>query len=90
MFRKTVGFRIFFWCSLVLIGRFVFLPLLWLINTALKPPAETFSLSFFTGPMTLDNLKLIVTDTKIMRYLRNSLLVCFSSSFLSTAVCAFA
>ncbi len=37
MFQKTVGFRVFFWASVVLIGGFVFLPLLWLINTALNP-----------------------------------------------------
>lgn len=46
MFQKTVGFRVFFWASVVLIGGFVFLPLLWLINTALKPASETFSLAF--------------------------------------------
>ena len=90
MFQKTVGFRVFFWASVVLIGGFVFLPLLWLINTALKPASETFSLAFFSGPMTLDNLRGIVTDPKIMRYLLNSLVVSFASSFLATAVCAFA
>lgn len=90
MFQKTVGFRIFFWVSLILIGAFVFLPLLWLINTALKPASETFSLSFFSGAMTLDNLRDILTDAKIMRYLRNSLIVSFCSSFLATLVCAFA
>lgn len=89
MFQKTAGFRVFFWTSLILIGSFIFLPLLWLINTALKPASETFSLSFFSGPMTFDNIIAIVTDPKIMRYLFNSLLVSFSSSLLATAVCAF-
>lgn len=90
MFQKTVGFRIFFWASVLLIGGFVFLPLLWLINTALKPAADTFTLRFFTGPMTLGNIKAIVTDPKIMGYLRNSLIVSFASSVLSTLVCALA
>lgn len=90
MFQKTVGFRVFFYVSALLIGGFVFLPLLWLINTALKPASETFGLAFFSGPMTLDNLRAIVTDPKIMRYLLNSLVVSFASSFLATAVCAFA
>ena len=89
MFRKTIGFRIFFWVFALLIGSFVFLPLLWLINTALKPSAETFTLNFFTGTKTLDNIRHIVTDQKIMLYLRNSLLVSFGSSFLATLVCAF-
>ena len=90
MFQKTAGFRVFFWVALILIGSFVFLPLLWMINTALKPAAETFTLSFFTGTKTMDNIIHIVTDAKIMNYLKNSLLVSFSSSFMATLVCAFA
>lgn len=90
MFEKTPGFRIFFWASLILIGTFVFFPLLWMINTALKPAGETFSSYFFVGPLTLENLWYIVTDQKIMNYLKNSLIVSFGSSFLATAVCAFA
>lgn len=43
MFEKTKPFRVFFWLSLLLIGFFVFFPLLWMINTALKPTSETFS-----------------------------------------------
>lgn len=90
MFQKTKGFRVFFWTALVCIGFFVFFPLLWMINTALKPTSETFSSYFFTGPLTFDNILHIITDQKIMTYLRNSLLVSFSSSFLATFVCSFA
>lgn len=90
MFRKTPGFRVFFWIFTVTIGGFIFLPLLWMINTALKPAAETFTLDFFTGTKTLENFAHIVTDGKIMRYLRNSLLVSFGSSLMATVVCAFA
>ena len=90
MFKKTTGFRIFFWVSLVLIRVFVFFPLLWMINTALKPTSDTFSMAFFTGPKTMDNFIHIVTDEKIMRYLRNSLWVSFGSSLLATIVCSFA
>lgn len=90
MFQKTKGFRIFFWISLILIGSFVFLPLLWLINTALKPASDTFSLAFFTGPMTMDNIIHILTDKKIMGYLKNSLIVSFASSAMATIVSSFA
>lgn len=90
MFRKTPGFRVFFWIFTVTIGGFIFLPLLWMINTALKPAAETFTLDFFTGTKTMENFTHIVTDGKIMRYLRNSLLVSFGSSLMATIVCAFA
>lgn len=90
MFQKTKGFRIFFWVSLVTISTFVFFPLLWMINTALKPGSETFSLYFFTGPLTLGNFKHVITDPQILTYLRNSLIVSFSSSFFATLVSAFA
>lgn len=90
MFTKTKSFRLFFWCSLVLIGAFVFFPLLWMINTALKPTAETFSLAFFSGPMTFDNIWGVLTNAKIMTYLKNSLIVSFGSSLMATVVCAFA
>lgn len=90
MFRKTPGFRVFFWIFTVTIGGFIFLPLLWMINTALKPAAETFTLDFFTGTKTMENFAHLVTDGKIMRYLRNSLLVSFGSSLMATIVCAFA
>lgn len=90
MFQKTIAFRIFFWTTILLIGGFVFLPLLWLINTALKPSDLTFSSYFFTGPLTLDNIIHIVTDPKIMTYLKNSLVVSFGSSFMATLVASLA
>lgn len=90
MFQKTVAFRIFFWTTILLIGGFVFLPLLWLINTALKPTELTFSNYFFTGPLTMDNIIHIVTDPKIMTYLKNSLVVSFGSSFMATLVASLA
>src|SRR5699024_5132147 len=52
--------------------------------------SETFSLAFFTGPKTMDNITHIVTDEKIMGYLKNSLIVSFASSLLATVVCSFA
>lgn len=90
MFEKTAGFRILIVCVIIFIGGFVFLPLLWLLNTALKPSSETFTLSFFTGPMTLDNFKNVITDVRILTYLKNSLFVSFVSSFLATFVSALA
>lgn len=90
MFQKTLAFRIFFTVSLILIGCFVFLPLLWMINTALKPADKTFTLYFFAGELTLDNIIGILSDKTIMTYLRNSLIVSFLSSFMATLVSSFA
>lgn len=90
MFQKTLAFRIFFWFFIIFIGAFVFLPLLWLINTALKPSDSTFTLYFFTGKLTLDNIISILTNKTIMNYLKNSLLVSFLSSAAATLVSSFA
>ncbi len=90
MFQKTLAFRIFFWFFTIFIGAFVFLPLLWLINTALKPSDSTFTLYFFTGKLTLDNIISILTNKTIMNYLKNSLVVSFLSSAAATLVSSFA
>lgn len=90
MFQKTAGFRVFFWAALIIIGGFVFFPLLWMINTALKPSSETFSLYFFVGPLTLKNFWRVMSDPQILTYLKNSLIVSFASSFFATLVSAFA
>ncbi len=90
MFQKTTAYKIFIVVSAVLIGFFVFFPLLWLINTALKPSDKTFTLYFFTGELTLKNIWGILTNKTIMRYLLNSLFVSFCSSFLATLVSSFA
>lgn len=89
MFQKTKGYHIFMIISLFLIGGFVFFPLLWMINTSLKPAAETFTLSFFRS-FTLDNFKNIIQDLRIQQYLMNSLSVSMVSSIFSTVVSALA
>lgn len=90
MFQKTIGFRIFFFASLVLIGIFVFFPLLWMINTALKPPEQTFSLAFFSTAPTLENFQNVLKDERILIYLGNSLKVSSVSCILAMLVSSLA
>ncbi len=90
MFQKTAAYKAFIIISAIVIGIFVFFPLLWLINTALKPSDKTFTLYFFTGELTLRNIWGILSNRTIMRYLLNSLFVSFCSSFLATLVSSFA
>lgn len=90
MFQKTAAYKAFIIISAIVISLFVFFPLLWLINTALKPSDKTFTLYFFTGELTLRNIWGILSNRTIMRYLLNSLFVSFCSSFLATLVSSFA
>ncbi|GHV92343.1 ABC transporter permease [Spirochaetia bacterium] len=89
LFLPTAGFRIFFWFFLVVIAIFVFFPQLWMINTAFKSSADTFKFTFFSNP-TLVNFKNVIKNPRIITYLKNSLFVSLSSSFLATFVSVFA
>lgn len=90
MFTKTKGFKVFIGFFAVIIGIFVFFPLLWMINTALKPSEATFDLTLFVKNFTTSNFKNVVLDKDILTYLKNSLLVSFVSSFAGTLVSMFA
>ena len=90
MFEKTRGFRIFVIVFTIIIGIFIFFPLFWMLNTALKDSSQTYSVSLFFSSFTIENFKKVIFDQQILTYLKNSLLVSFSSSFLSTIVAMFA
>lgn len=87
---KTIGFRVFFYLSLVVIGLYVFFPVYWMLITALRPAAEIFDITFFPGKLTLDNFQNVITDRRILIYLRNSLFVSLTASFFATLVSAYA
>ncbi|MFU7517124.1 carbohydrate ABC transporter permease [Clostridium sp. HCS.1] len=89
---KGKGFKVFFIISLIIVGLFVLLPLYWIIITALKPANEAFSVnpSLFPKSITFDNFKQVITDERILIYLRNSLFVSFLSSFITTVLCTYA
>ena len=88
--NQSIGFRIFFWSSLIILGIFVFFPLYWMLNTALKPAAEIFNMTFLPHRPTLANFIKVIGDQRIMRYLQNSLFVSILSSFFATLISAYA
>jgi len=89
MFQKTVGFKIFFWVFLLMIGFFAFFPQLWMISTSLKPESEMFTFSFFKH-FKLTTLVRVLSDKTFLTYLRNGIVVAVTSSFCSTVVSVFA
>ena len=90
MFQKTIGFRVFFWISVVLIGFFAFFPQLWMINTALKTQETMFDLSFFTTQINFNNIARILSNRVFLNYLKNGLIVGVLSSVTSTMISALA
>ncbi|ERI94561.1 ABC transporter, permease protein [Clostridiales bacterium oral taxon 876 str. F0540] len=89
---KSTGFKIFFTISLVIVGLFVLFPLYWIIITALKPAKDAFNVnpSLIPTHITFENFKQVITDKRILTYLKNSLFVSFLSSFITTALCTYA
>lgn len=90
MFEKTNGYRIFFWLSLILMSLFLFFPLYWMFNTALKPAEEVFSLRMFPENPTLSHFIGVLENAEIRRYLQNSLVLSLASSVFTTIVSAYA
>ena len=89
MFQKTVGFKIFFWVFLIMIGFFAFFPQLWMISTSLKPESEMFTFSFFKY-FDPSNIIRVLSDSTFLTYLRNGFVVAIASSLLSTMISVFA
>lgn len=89
---RQISFKIFFVLALISIGLFVFFPLYWILLTALKPGSEVFNVNptLFTFDLTLENFKNVIGDQRIWVYLKNSLIVSSSSSFLTMVLCALA
>ncbi|GLC31263.1 carbohydrate ABC transporter permease [Clostridium omnivorum] len=90
--NKSKGFKVFFILSMLVVGLFVLFPLYWIIITALKPATEAFNVnpSFFPKHITFENFKQVITDKRILTYLKNSLFVSFTSSFITTVLCIYA
>ncbi len=89
MFQKSLGFRIFFWILIILIGFFAFFPQMWMISTSLKPESEMYQISFFQN-FDLSNLNRILHNLDFLGYLRNGILVAVVSSVVSTTISALA
>ncbi len=69
---RTVGLYV---CSLTLVA-FCGVPLLWMLYTALKPPADLFVYPpRVAGPYTLANFHRLLTQTDFLVYLKNSVTI---------------
>lgn len=89
MFQKTIGFRTFFWASMLVIAVFAFFPQLWMISTALKPESEMYQLTFFQN-FDLSNFIRVLQNKDFLRYIGNGMFVAVVSSFFSTLISALA
>ena len=88
--QRAVGFSIFFWMFIILIGLFVFFPLYWMINTSFKPMDDIFNYRFFPSKITLENFYEVIFETKVLMFMKNSVIVAGFSSVFATLVSAYA
>lgn len=84
--KKSRGYKIFFWITLILLGMFIFFPLYWMLVTSLKTREEIFVFTLFPSQPTIENYINVIQDPVIMRYFLNSLFVSFVCSIVSTVV----
>lgn len=84
--KKSRGYKIFFWTTLVLLGIFIFFPMYWMLVTSFKTREEIFIFTLFPRQLTIENYINVIRDPVIMRYFLNSLFVSFICSIVSTIV----
>lgn len=90
VFEKTIGFRIFFWSTLIIIGIFVLFPLYWMLNTAFKPSSEILSSNLIPSKPTLEHFWTAIQDEQLRTYFKNSMITSITSSILATGISAYA
>ena len=78
--RRTVAMGIVAW----IIGILMFFPILWTAIAALKSETDAYSLpqNMFTTPWTLENFSIVQQRSDYTRYLFNTVIIAFVSTFL--------
>lgn len=92
MFKNNAGIRIATPILAIVIGAFLFLPLVWLVRTALTPPDEIFQTNFSWLPkvFTGENFAFAFAQTDLLRFLGNSLLTAGGAAVITTALASYA
>jgi multiple sugar transport system permease protein len=92
MFQRTPTVRVWTIAALIVVGGFLFLPILWLIRTGITPLDELFSSDFTWLPSvpTFDNFVFALAQTDLPRFLLNSLIVAGLAAVVSTALASYA
>ncbi|WP_426518756.1 carbohydrate ABC transporter permease [Diaminobutyricibacter sp. McL0618] len=92
MFRNSAAVRIWVPVVAILVGALLFLPLVWLVRTAVTPVEDVFSTTFTWLPktFTLDNFAFAFAQTDLVQFLANSLLVAGVSAVVATALASYA
>jgi len=79
------------YATLAFFVAFCLFPFLWMVDTALKPPAEVRSVNptFWIAHSTLENFHRVLTDGNFLIYFRNSLIVAGGATILTLMISTF-
>lgn len=79
-------------CLIPVLLAFLLLPVFWVVSTSLKPSADIYRLpaEWIPRPATLDHYGDVLADSRVHRYIANSLVVALGSSALATFLGALA
>jgi len=75
-----LGYKIFSYSVLTILGITMIVPFLWMISTSFKPVEEILVLRFFPQEPTLNNYTHVLTETELPRWYVNSLIVAVIST----------
>ncbi len=73
--RKAIRGKALTYVGLCAAALFAITPIMWALSTSLKPEASVFDGSWIPTTFTLENYRLVLFESKIPRYLGNSILV---------------
>jgi multiple sugar transport system permease protein len=87
---RTLRARLSLGVVVVIVGAFLFLPLVWMLRTAFTPDQDLFGTTFTLWPraLTLSNFTSAIEDSSLARYLLNSLVAAGGAAVISTALSA--
>jgi len=84
--------KLVFGGALVVIGFYLFFPIYWMITSSLKNNAELYRIlpTFFPHEITFSHYWSAIAESKLLLYLRNSLITSGSSAAINTVLAAYA
>src|SRR6478736_9864931 len=84
--------KLVFGSLLVVIGFYLFFPIYWMITSSLKNNAELYRIipTFFPHEFTIAHYWSAIAESKLLLYLRNSLITSGSSAAINTVLAAYA
>lgn len=87
---KKYKHSIFLWCTTGIVALIILLPIYWIFISSLKSSQDlfTFPIKWFPDHLTLENYKLLFTNTHIVSQVLNTMVITLFTLIITTVACA--